>query len=290
MESLLSLQNWFTLLMLILLQAVLGFDNLLYISLESKKVAPEHQAHVRRMGLGVAIVLRIVLLFVILQAIELFSEAFFTFKLAGIIEFELNLHALIVLLGGGFILYTAIQEIFHKISISEHDGGDAKSRRSVGQAIFWIVAMNLVFSFDTILSALALTNIFWIMASAIVITGVAMIYLIDHVAAFLDRNRMYEILGLFILMLVGVLLVSDGGHLAGLVLFGNEVLPMAKSTFYFVLFIMVAVDLVQSRYQKKLLRQRAKIEKMVHEQTGALPTSQNECFIVQQGVFARMSL
>jgi len=269
MEGLLSVQNWFTLMMLILLQAVLGFDNLLYISLESKKVAPRHQAYVRRMGLAVAIVLRIVLLFVILQAIELFSEAFFTVKLAGIIEFELNLHALIVLLGGGFILYTAIQEIFHKISISEHDGGDAKSRRSVAMAIFWIVAMNLVFSFDTILSALALTNIFWIMATAIVVTGVAMIYLIDHVAAFLDRNRMYEVLGLFILLLVGVLLVSDGGHLAGLVLFGNEVLPMAKSTFYFVLFVMVAVDLVQSRYQKKLMRQREKIEKLVHGKASA---------------------
>ncbi|VAW22844.1 conserved hypothetical protein-putative integral membrane protein [hydrothermal vent metagenome] len=269
MESLLSIQNWFTLFMLILLQAVLGFDNLLYISLESKKVAPEHQAYVRRMGLIVAVVLRIVLLFVILQAIELFKEPFFVFKLSGIIEGELNLHALIVLLGGGFILYTAIQEIFHMISISEHPEQEGKSRRSVTMAIFWIVAMNLVFSFDTILSALALTNIFWIMASAIIITGVAMIYLIDHVAAFLDRNRMYEVLGLFILLLVGVLLVSDGGHLAGLVLFGNEVLPMAKSTFYFVLFVMVAVDLVQGRYQKKLMRQRELIEKMVHAQPAA---------------------
>jgi len=269
MESVLSLQNWFTLLMLILLQAVLGFDNLLYISLESKKVAPEHQAYVRRMGLGVAVVLRIVLLFVILQAIELFREPFFSFNLPGIIEGELNLHALIVLLGGGFILYTAIQEIFHMISISEHPEQESKSRRSVGVAIFWIVAMNLVFSFDTILSALALTNIFWIMATAIVVTGGAMIFLIDHVAAFLDRNRMYEVLGLFILLLVGVLLVSDGGHLAGLVLFGNEVLPMAKSTFYFVLFVMVAVDLVQSRYQKKLMRERRKIEKLVHKQAAA---------------------
>ncbi|NOZ33469.1 MAG: tellurium resistance protein TerC [Alphaproteobacteria bacterium] len=269
METLFSVQNWFTLFMLILLQAVLGFDNLLYISLESKKVAPEHQAHVRRMGLIIAIILRIVLLFAILQAIELFSEPFFVLNLAGIIEFELNLHALIVLLGGGFILYTAIQEIFHKISISEHDGHQGRPRRSVTRAIFWIVTMNLVFSFDTILSALALTNIFWIMATAIIVTGVAMIFLIDHVALFLDRNRMYEILGLFILMLVGVLLVSDGGHLAGLVLFGNEVLPMAKSTFYFVLFIMVAVDLVQSRYQKKLMRRREKIEKLVHAQAAA---------------------
>ncbi len=269
MESLLLVENWFTLMMLILLQAVLGFDNLLYISLESKKVAPERQAYVRRMGLIVAIVLRIVLLFVILQMIEMFQEPFLSINVPGVIEAEVNLHALIVLLGGAFILYTAIQEIFHMISITDHGEEKNKSRRSVNMAIFWIVAMNLVFSFDTILSALALTDIFWIMVTAIVVTGIAMIYLADHVAEFLDRNRMYEVLGLFILLLVGVLLVSDGGHLAGLVLFGNEVLPMAKSTFYLVLFVMVAVDLVQGRYQKKLMREREKIEKIVQEHAKA---------------------
>jgi len=275
MESLLSIENWFTLLMLILLQAVLGFDNLLYISLESKKVEPERQAYVRRVGLIGAIVLRIVLLFVILQAIAVFQEPFFTINVPGIIEGEVNLHAFIVLLGGIFILYTAIQEIFHMISISEHPEGNPKNRRSVTMAIFWIVAMNLVFSFDSILSAIALTDVFWVMATAIVVTGAAMIFLADHVADFLDRNRMYEVLGLFILLLVGILLVSDGGYLAGLKLFGSDILPMAKSTFYFVLFVMVAVDLVQGRYQKKLMRQRARIEKMVIEQA-AIKTAEED--------------
>ncbi|HHS82650.1 MAG TPA: tellurium resistance protein TerC, partial [Devosia sp.] len=110
---------------------------------------------------------------------------------------------------------------------------------------------------------LALTNVFWVMAAGILVTGVAMIFISDMVAEFLDRNRMYEVLGLFILLLVGILLVSDGGHLAHLRLFGYDVLPMAKSTFYFVLFVMVAVDLVQGRYQKKLMLERQRIEKMV---------------------------
>lgn len=263
MASLLSVENWFTLVMLILLQAVLGFDNLLYISLESKKVAADKQAFVRKVGLAVAIVLRIALLFVILQAIAAFQEPFFSFHWDGIIETELNLHAVIVLVGGGVILYTAIQEIFHMISISDHDLMEEGPRRSVGSAIFWIVAMNLVFSFDSILSTIALTDVFWVMATAILVTGIAMIFVADIVADFLDRNRMYEVLGLFILLLVGILLVSDGGHLAHLVLFGSEVLPMAKSTFYFVLFVMVAVDLVQGRYQKKLLAERERIEQLV---------------------------
>lgn len=259
MASILSPENWFTLAMLILLQAVLGFDNLLYISLESKKVAPENQAMVRRVGLGMAIALRLVLLFVIVKAIELFQEPLISLNFVGVVEGDINLHALIVLMGGGFILYTAIQEIFHMISISEHEHSEEGPRRSVAMAIFWIVLMNLVFSFDSILSTIALTDVFWVMAVGVIVTGVGMIFLADYVAEFLDRNRMYEVLGLFILMLVGVLLVSEGGHLSHLKLFGHEVLPMAKSTFYFVLFVMVAVDIVQGRYQRKLMAERARV-------------------------------
>lgn len=265
MESLLSIENWFTLVMLILLQAVLGFDNLLYISLESKKVAPERQAYVRRVGLIIAIAARLVLLFVLLQAIQLFQDPFLNINLPGIIEAELNFHAVIVLVGGGFIIYTAIQEIFHMMSISHGDHHAKGKRRSVGTAIFWIVAMNLVFSFDSILSTLALTDVFWVMVVGVLGTGVGMILLADHVADFLDRNRMYEVLGLFVLLLVGVLLLSEGGHLSHLKLFGYEILPMAKSTFYFVLFVMVAVDLVQGRYQKKLMAERAAVQKVVDE-------------------------
>ena len=99
---------------------------------------------------------------------------------------------------------------------------------------------------------MALTDVFWVMATAIVIGGILMIWLADHVATFLEKNRMYEVLGLFILFVVGIMLLSEGGHLAHLKLFGSPVLPMAKSTFYFVIAVMVLTDFVQSRYQKKL--------------------------------------
>jgi predicted tellurium resistance membrane protein TerC len=125
----------------------------------------------------------------------------------------------------------------------------------VASAIFWIVMMNVVFSFDSILSAMALTDVFWVMAVAIVLSGLGMIWLSDHVAEFLARNRMYEVLGLFVLFVVGIMLVSEGGHLAHLNLFGSPVTPMTKTTFYFVLIILVLTDIAQSRYQKKLLAQ-----------------------------------
>lgn len=250
----------FTLFMLILLQAVLGFDNLLYISIESKRAPADKQQYVRRMGIGLAIGLRLVLLFAILGMVDALKEwVVFEFKIPKIdpaydTSGKFTFHSLISLAGGVFILYTAIKEIHHLMAIDhlEHDveGG---GRKSVGSVIFWIVLMNLVFSFDSILSAMALTHDFWIMAMAVVISGVMMIVLADTVAEFLKKNRLYEVLGLFILFIVGVLLVSEGGHLAHLHLFGYIVEPMAKSTFYFVIAVLVVVDIVQGRYQKKLM-------------------------------------
>ena len=253
MADLFTLHNLFTLGMLIFLQAVLGFDNLLYISIESKRVASEEQPKVRKWGIGLAILLRIVLLFVVVRAIESFQTPFFDLLIEGVVEVDMNVHALIVLGGGGFILYTAIKEIMHMLSIDdlEHAAADGP-RRSVGQTIALIVVMNLVFSFDSILSALALTDVFAVMATAIVISGVLMMVMADKVAVFLQKNRMYEVLGLFILFLVGVMLLSEGGHLAHISLMGHHVEPMAKSTFYFVLIVLVAVDIAQGRYQKKL--------------------------------------
>ncbi len=107
----------------------------------------------------------------------------------------------------------------------------------------------------------ALTDVFWVMAVAIVISGIMMIVVAGQVSAFLQKNRMYEVLGLFVLLIVGVMLVSEGGHLAHLKFFGFPVEPMAKTTFYFVLAVLVIVEIVQSRYQKKIMAQkRAEIE------------------------------
>ena len=255
MEGILTLDNLFTLGMLILLQAVLGFDNLLYISLESKRAPLEKQAMVRRMGIGIAVALRILLLFGLMEVISYFQEPVLDIHLVGYIESTFNLHSLIVLLGGVFILYTATKEIFHMLSLDDFDQ-EQRSNKSTGMVILWIVSMNVVFSFDSILSAMALSDVFWIMTTAILIGGALMIWLADHVSAFLEKNRMYEVLGLFILFVVGIMLLSEGGHLAHLKLFGNEVIAMSKTTFYFVISVLVLTDIVQTRYQKKLLKMR----------------------------------
>ncbi len=250
------IENLFTLGMLIFLQAVLGFDNLLYISLESKRVPADKQQMVRRWGIGMAIGLRILLLFVVVSAIDTFQEPFAEWH-SGVTAGAMNVHALIVLFGGIFIVYTAFKEIHHMLAIDEvGQGVGDQPQRSVGTAVAWIAAMNLVFSFDSILSAIALTEVFWVMASAIVISGVLMMVMADTVSDFLQKNRMYEVLGLFILLIVGVMLLSEGGHLAHLSFFGYHVEAMSKTTFYFTLAVLVAVDVAQGRYMKKLDAER----------------------------------
>lgn len=252
------LDHLFTLFMLVLLQAVLGFDNLLYISLESKRAPEADRARVRRLGIGLAIVLRIVLLFVLINVVEWAkTKTLFGAHWKGVVEGDFTFHSVIVLAGGAFILYTATKEIMHMISLPQAEEGP-KAAASPNKIIAMIVVMNLVFSFDSILSAMALTENFKVMALAIVISGVLMIVMADRVSTFLAKNRMYEVLGLFVLFIVGVMLVTEGGHLAHLELFGNEVHPMTKTTFYFVIFVLGATDLVQSRYEKKLLGQKLK--------------------------------
>ena len=256
LEGLFTVDALVTFLILTALETVLGFDNLLYISIESKKVDPAREAWVRRTGIILAIGLRIVLLFVVLQLIAAFQSPFFAFHSA-LFDVSLSGHALIVLFGGVFLIYTAIKEIWHMIGKPDLEHGATQApRRTVTTALVWILIMNIVFSFDTVLSAVALTKNFIVMTAAILVSGLLMVVMADTVANFLKKNRMYEVLGLFVLLLVGYMLMSEGGHLAHLAFFGFTVEPMAKSTFYFVLFTLVIVEVIQSRYQKRILEEQ----------------------------------
>jgi predicted tellurium resistance membrane protein TerC len=216
---------------------------------------------VRKLGVGLAIVLRIVLLFALMSLIQYFQDPFASLHDNGILEFSFNIHSVIVLGGGVFIIYTAIKEIWHMMLMTEHSDVEQK-KASVGKIIVWIVIMNLVFSFDSILSAMALTSgmeftgQIILMSVAIIAGGVMMIVMADKVSNFLQKNKMYEVLGLFILLIVGIMLLSEGGHLAHLNLFGSPVTPMSKTTFYFVIVVLVLIDIVQGKYQKNLLKEK----------------------------------
>jgi len=271
--ELLTVQALFTLFMLILLQAVLGFDNLLYIAIESNKVGDEEDAKkVRRWGIGIAVALRIILLFVIVNLFGLLAKPLFGAHIEGIFEGDFTFQALVTLLGGAFIIYTAIKEIHHLLQVDHIEHSEGGGLRSVAGAIALIVAMNLVFSVDSILSAMAIASVDasnvinaageTLSAFAGNVTECKQSLIANPVAGAMDceptktKNRMYQVLGLFILFLVGVLLVTEGAHLAHLKLFGFEIAAMSKSSFYLVVFVLIVTDIISNRYQNRLWAQK----------------------------------
>ena len=266
MTELLTIENFANLGVLIFLQAVLGFDNLLYISIESQRAPKESQKSVRFWGIIIAVALRIVLLFTMIQLIDMMKAPFYVFPEGGIIEGGINFSTVVFIIGGIFIMFTAFKEITHMLSVEnlEHNMGDG-SGKTAFRAISLIVMMNLIFSFDSILSALAITDVFPVLAIAIIASGIAMLVLADGVTAFLKKNRMYEVLGLFILLIVGVVLLGEAGPAAAhamhddalqIKIFGYDLLPMSKTTFYFSVVVLVMVELVQTGYQRKLAVER----------------------------------
>jgi len=266
MADLMTFENLGNLVMLCFLQAVLGFDNLLYISIESQRAPVAHQKAVRFWGIIIAVVLRVVLLFVMIRLIDALAAPFFILDFPGILEGGVNFATLVFVFGGIFIMYTAVKEIGHMLSI-EDLGADVQQMhgRSAASVIGFIVLMNLIFSFDSILSALAITDVFPILATAILLSGLAMLLLADGVTTFLQKNRMYEVLGLFILLIVGVVLLGEAGPAAAhamhdealqIRVLGYDIIPMSKSTFYFSVIVLVAVEVIQSGYSRKLAAER----------------------------------
>ena len=266
MADILTIENLGNLLMLCFLQAVLGFDNLLYISIESQRAPVASQKAVRFWGIIIAVALRVVLLFVMIRLIDALAEPFFIMNWDGVLTGGVNFATCVFLLGGIFIMYTAVKEISHLLTVEhlDHDV-EGKSGKSAMKVVMLIVLMNLIFSFESVLSALAITDVFWVLATAIILSGIAMLALADAVTAFLEKNRMYEVLGLFILLIVGVVLLGESGQAAAhamhddslaLMVFGYEVIPMSKTTFYFSVVVLFAVEIIQSGYTRKLNAER----------------------------------
>ena len=171
-------------------------------------------------------------------------------------------------------------EAFREMLTIEHLDTDVegKSGKSAAKVVMLIVLMNLIFSFDSVLSAIAITDVFPILATAILLSGAAMLLLADGVTRFLEKNRMYEVLGLFILLIVGVVLLGEAGQAAvhglesagvpheeakeaALKVFGREIVPMSKSTFYFSVVVLFLVEILQSGYSRKLNAERKALQK-----------------------------
>ena len=261
MELLSNPDAWIALLTLTFLEIILGIDNIVFLSIVSGKLKPEDQPKARRVGLLLAMGFRIILLFGITWVLGL-KNTLFEVHLS-IFDAYINGQSLIIFGGGLFLLYKSVTEIHHKLE-GEEDSEKGKASNTLSSAIIQISLLNLVFSFDSILTAIGLISMkepaqggfgyegaLGIMILSIVISVIIMMIFAGPVSKFVNNHPTIQILGLSFLILIGVMLLAEGSHLAHFKFFGgDEVNSIPKGYLYFSIFFSLLVEFLNLRLKK----------------------------------------
>jgi predicted tellurium resistance membrane protein TerC len=195
---------WAALATLVAMELVLGVDNLVFLAMVSSRVAPERRNAARQIGLGAAMALRPALLGLAAALVGLTAPLFELFG------HGFSLRDLVLLGGGFFLLYKATQEIHSHVEGLEHHEANAKAPLGFGAAIAQIVALDIVFSVDSIVTAVGMTDQFPIMALAVILVIVAMGVAAGPLSTFISANPSMVMLALSFLMMIGMVLIADG--------------------------------------------------------------------------------
>lgn len=197
--------TWVSLATLIALEIVLGIDNLIFIAIVTGRL-PEPQALVaRRLGLGLAVIMRLALLAGIAWVLSLTQTAFAVF------EIELSWKDLVLIAGGLFLIAKATIEIHHRVTPEgHHEAGTAPARANFAGAVVQILLLDIVFSLDSIIVGVGLTPHVGIIAIAVVVAVVVMLLLVNVISDFIARNPTVVMLALAFLVMIGMVLVADG--------------------------------------------------------------------------------
>ncbi len=244
---------WLSLFTLTFLEIVLGVDNIIFISIASSKLEEKDQKKATNIGLILAMVLRIVLLFGISILIAM-NDAFWSFDL-GWIKAGFSGQSLILIAGGLFLLYKSVSEIHHKLEGDNQDDISNAKKTTLSSAIIQITLINIVFSFDSILTAVGMTNglhgALFIMIIAVVFSVVIMMLFAVPVGKFVNEHPTIQMLGLAFLILIGFMLIIEGGHLAHLEVFHNPVGAVPKGYLYFAIAFSLIVEFLNMKLRKK---------------------------------------
>ena len=233
MEFLLQPETYISLLTLTFLEIILGIDNIIFISIITDRLPEEKQKRVRTIGLMLALVMRIILLSLITVIIQLKEPLF------SVSTFNFSVRDLILVLGGLFLLAKSVSEIHEKIE-GEHDKKSSAKTATVASVLMQIILLDIVFSFDSILTAVGLSKHLEIMITAVVIAMIVMIYFVEMISRFIKKHPTLQILALSFLILIGFMLVIDGFHF-----------EVPKGYIYFALFFSVMVEVINMRIRKK---------------------------------------
>ena len=239
------------LLSLIALEVILGIDNIIFISILADKL-PEHQRDkLRYWGIGLAMLMRIGLLAAIAWILKLDKTLFTMF------DVDFSGKGLILIAGGLFLIYKSTKEIHEKVDEKGQEEKEMKksAAKSFQGVLLQIIMIDLVFSFDSILTAVGMTNgvegALYIMITAVIISVLIMMQFAVPVGTFVNNHPSIQILGLSFLILIGFMLITESAHLSNALIFGGHVTPVQKGYLYFAISFSLFVEFLNMKVDKK---------------------------------------
>lgn len=258
--TLFSMSALMAILTLTFLEIILGIDNIVFISIVTGKLKESDRPKARRIGLFLALLFRIIMLFGLAWIIKI-NDPFFSIH-NSILDIGVSGQSLIVFFGGLFLLYKSVSEIHEKMEGGE-ENNSASSANSVSKAVIQIALLNLVFSFDSILTAIGLVSLapppygfgystgMEIMIISIIISILIMLKFAGPVSDFVNNHPTIQILGLSFLILIGIMLVAEGAHMAHLKIMDYvEVQSIPKGYLYFGIIFSLFIEMLNMRMRK----------------------------------------
>jgi predicted tellurium resistance membrane protein TerC len=229
-ESLASPDTWIALLSLCAMEVVLGIDNIVFIAILVGKLPPEQRAPIRRLGIGLALIARLGLLLGISWVMGLKAELF------SLLGFSFTGKALILLGGGLFLIAKATTEVHHKLQGGHEGHGSTPAKVAAGYVVAQIIAIDLVFSLDSVITAVGMVKEIWIMVVAVIVAVGVMLAFAGPISEFIETRPTLKILALSFLLLIGVMLVAEG--------LGQHI---PKGYIYFAMAFSLGVELINLR-------------------------------------------
>ena len=234
MELFLSAETWIALFTLTFLEIVLGVDNVIFISIVTNKLPKHKQQYARRLGLGIALLFRIALLALISWMTQKMTNPLFS-----VFDLNFSIRELVLMAGGLFLLAKSTSEIHSKME-SLHEKDKKLANGGLSKVILQIIVLDIVFSFDSILTAVGLTTHLSLMIIAVVTSMFIMIFFAAKISRFISEHPTLEILALAFLILIGFMLVLEGVHV-----------EVPKAYIYFAVFFSLMVEMINMRIRKK---------------------------------------
>ena len=235
------------------LEIVLGIDNIIFISILANRFPVDKQKKLIQIGLFLAMILRIAMLSGISWLIQI-KTTLFNVNLDWFSS-NISIQALILLAGGLFLLYKSTLEIFQKVEDIEEDPINKNLKSiSYSRALIQIILIDIVFSFDSILTAVGMTNgipyALWIMIISVIVSIIIMMSFAAPVSRYINKHPSLQILGLSFLLLIGFMLIAESAYLSNTTFFGSSIGRIPKGYLYFSITFSLGIEMINIRIRK----------------------------------------